>query len=265
MTTCHLHLAACETEFSSWSASLTFILAKTPNVSSGGIRNTERSANNLYVSVIDTEMLWDTTPAFYVPLLDFLNSGNRYFPHEYLVHGVIKGSWYKAVKYRDLEVAATGRWNIPICPFYTCLDLNMQPITEEWIKDMKEIAKHFGRKFELPMTIALLCCEKCDDDCWLCGIKKVVLDVILDGIHELTIPTSCKKPHTHAHTISKGNFQDTIQMTRLLRVVWRQVKHGRILHDASQSRSQRSTVQQLRLQQRQPRYVDPDSWLDLGW
>ena len=69
MVSRHLCVFHIETEFSSWSASLNYILSKCPGISSAGIRYSERDEDHVYVSVIDTEMLWETNQVFYVPLL----------------------------------------------------------------------------------------------------------------------------------------------------------------------------------------------------
>jgi hypothetical protein len=56
-----------ETEFSSWATSPGFVLQRLPGITDGGRDYVSR--DGAYVSVIATEMLWETNQIFYVPLL----------------------------------------------------------------------------------------------------------------------------------------------------------------------------------------------------
>ena len=73
------------TEFSSWAASPGFVLQRVPEYSGGRADYFDRSEDNRYVSIIDTEMLWETNQAFYVPLLGtYLCTIPRLIEHEHV-------------------------------------------------------------------------------------------------------------------------------------------------------------------------------------
>ena len=223
------HLRVCthiETEFSSWTASLSYILHGCPGIGSGNVDLNERDTDEMHISIIDVEMLWDTNQIFYVPLLDFLSPGNMNFAHEYLVHGKIEGPWYKAIPYSALknvpELCITPHWHFGGDEFPSVR------LTEEDVRWACKLGELFGDKFALPMTLAVLCCTKRDSDLWMHGVGSQDIDILLEGIEGLEIPESWKKRHpVTGHTISCENFSDTRQMTTLVRKLVRHFRsHG---------------------------------------
>lgn len=90
----HLLCLHIDTEFSSWTASFNFVASMCPGIPSCGKSYASRYQKNLYISVIDVEMLWETNQAFYVPSLNTLHKGvlehlglgrKCNYPEEYLV------------------------------------------------------------------------------------------------------------------------------------------------------------------------------------
>jgi hypothetical protein len=209
----HLQWQYIATEFSSWSASLVFILNKCP-----GTYNQSRDNGNLYVSVIDVEMLQESNQIFYVPLLEFLKPGAWPYPHEYLVHGVVKGPWHRALPYGSF----TSLW---ICVDPSFSGTPVDPVTADYVQQARKIGDLFGGEFALPITLAILCCLRRDRDLWVHGVSTKDLDTIIRGIKGLKIPESWRKRHPIVgHAISCQNFNDTKQTTMLIRAVMRHFK-----------------------------------------
>ena len=216
------HLSTCdhiETEFSSWSASLTFILNKCPGVGTGGVKLASRSHENLHVSVIDTKWLWDTNQVFYAPLLDFLSPDDFGYPHEYLLHGVVQGRWYKAIPYSVLE--ASPGFTFSSDWYFRSDKVECAPLTKEAVDMARTAAELFGETWTLPMMLALLCCHKRQNELWRHGIDDSDLQMVMDGIQGLRIPQSWKKDRTITghHVISSRNYNDTKQLARLMRAL----------------------------------------------
>lgn len=212
---CHLHLCKdIATEFSSWSASLNWILNKCPDVGSGGLLYEERDNEHLYLCVIDVEMLRDTNQAFYAPALDFLRPGQMDYPHEYLVHGVVQGPWYHCIRYS----AILPIWQELLCPTWNFRDdaFPVQPLTAQVMNEARKIGELFGEKFCLGMTLAILCCQKHDPRCWEDGIFEDDIQVILGGVKDMKAPKRCRlKDASIGKTMKDSNFDDTWQMPRL--------------------------------------------------
>jgi hypothetical protein len=208
----HLQWQYIATEFSSWSASLVFILNKCP-----GTYNESRDVSSLYVSIIDVEMLQETNQIFYVPLLDFLKPGEWNYPHKYLVYGVVKG-WHKALPYVSFtNLWISGNLSFGISP--------PNPLTEDNVQQARKIGDLFGGEFALPITLAISCCLRRDRDLWMRGVSTKDLEIVLRGIKGLKIPESWRKRHPIVgHTISCQNFDDTKQMTMLTSALMRHFK-----------------------------------------
>jgi hypothetical protein len=157
------HLAGTKdirTEFSSWSHSPYFAFYYAHRRSPSG---------NVHVAIIDTEELFKTNPAFHVPVLGkILGKGYRY-EEEYLVHGVIKGQYYKAVAYRELcdlgllkQLPGLDKHHID--PFdiwsFRALPGEEEDYTTDELHQLRKIALTYGDYFSLPMAIVLFCCKK---------------------------------------------------------------------------------------------------------
>ena len=157
-----------------------FILNKCPST-----YNQSKDNGNLYVSVIDVEMLWETNQTFYVPLLDFLKPGEWSYPHKYLVHGVVRGPWHKAVPYEsftDLRISD--------CVCFCKILTPIEPLTEACIQRARNSGELFGDEFALPITLASMSCKRRDRDVWMHGVSKGDLKSVLHGIKGLKVPES---------------------------------------------------------------------------
>jgi hypothetical protein len=219
MTKAHLDTRQdIETEFSSWSASLTFILNKCPGVGTGGVKLASRGHENLHVSVIDTKMLWATNQVFYAPLLGFLSPGDFGYPHEYLLHGVVQGSWYKATPYSVLQ--SSPGFGFSSSWYFHADAVECEPLTKEAVETARAAAELFGEKWTLPMMLAILSCQRREKDLWRYGVKEDDLNKVLDGIQGLRVPARWRKDKTiTGHIISSKNYSDTRQLTRLMRAL----------------------------------------------
>jgi hypothetical protein len=157
------HLAGTKdirTEFSSWSHSPYFAFYYAHQRSPSG---------NVHVAIIDTEELAKINPAFHVPVLGKILGKGYSYEEEYLVHGVIKGQYHKAVAYRELcdlgllkQLPGLDKRHID--PFNT-VSIRAFPgeeanHTTDELHQLRKIALTYGDCFSLPMAIVLFCCKK---------------------------------------------------------------------------------------------------------
>lgn len=155
------------TEFSSWSASPMFALRY-----AAGWRN-NHAADNVHLSIVDTADLPNT--ALHVqslkPVYDYCsrNFSFTWLHLEYLIHGVIKGSAYKAVRlqklmdnglYQHVPELSTTR-------FTGLSKIELMPLAgpavipnEATLRGMVRVAKLFGFRFHTAVVVALMCCVK---------------------------------------------------------------------------------------------------------
>ena len=186
----------------------------------GGVKLASRSHENLHVSVIDTRWLWGTNQVFYAPLLDFLRPGDFGYPHEYLLHGVVQGRWYKAVPYNVLESSPGFKFSSEW--YFRSDEVECAPLTKEVVDVARITAKLFGETWILPVMLAIISCQKRENDLWRHGVDENDLQKVLDGIQGLRIPESWKRDKTiTGHIISTRNYSDTRQLTRLMRALVR--------------------------------------------
>lgn len=216
------HLNTCdhiETEFSSWSASLSFVLNKCPGVGTAGLKLAKRNHEEMHICIIDTKMLWETNQAFYVPLLDFMSPGDFNYSHEYLVHGIIEGPWYKAIPYSVLE--SSPGFDFSSTWYFNYESVPVEPLTKEVVEMARTAGKLFGPYFTLPVMLAILSCKRRDDDLWRHGVDNEAVEKVLNELpNTFKIPESWKKDRTiTGHVISTRNYSDTKQMTRLMRAM----------------------------------------------
>jgi hypothetical protein len=185
----------------------------------------------MYICIIDTKMLWKTNQAFYVPLLDFMSPGDFNYSHEYLVHGVIEGSWYKAIPYSVLESSPgfsfSSNW------YFNDESIPVEPLTEEAVEMARTAGKLFGGYFTLPMMLAILSCRRRDEALWRHRVDDEAVDKVLKALPStFKIPESWMKDRTiTGHVISTRNYSDTKQMTRLMRAMVNRSKGKRNVHD----------------------------------
>ena len=135
--------------------------------------------------------------------------------HEYLVHGVVRGPWYKA---------------IPFAAFRTPLCINMYKswhfaggsvrcnyLNDEIIQIARHVGLQVGDNFALPMTLAYLCSGIREPELWMKGVESKDFALVAYGIKGLKVPASWKIAQTKTgYAISSKNFSDTKQLTRLI-------------------------------------------------
>ena len=135
--------------------------------------------------------------------------------HEYLVHGVVRGPWYKAIPFTAFTtprcINMYKSWHLG-GGFVPCSFLN-----NEVIHIARKVGVQFGDDFALPMTLAYLCCDKHEPKPWMIGVRGKDFALVVYGIKGLKIPASWKTAQTYTgHAISSKNFSDTKQLTRLI-------------------------------------------------
>lgn len=175
-----------QTEFSSWASSFGVAFHYF------GSQKQHRGADDstIYLSIIDTQALWDRNAIFYAPHLAFLNPETRNYNHEYLAHGVIYGPAHKAMPlkvFKDAGVhcrlACTPNIRLPILTDDDDPPISITPVSME---RGRAIGDKYGGMFALPMCLAVVCRIKRDADLFRKGVEN--LDVILRGIRDLAIP-----------------------------------------------------------------------------
>ncbi|KAF2481373.1 hypothetical protein BDY17DRAFT_187544 [Neohortaea acidophila] len=154
------------TPFSSWSASLTFVLAF--------LLDSFAKTDDIYISIIDTKELWASNPVFWVPSLLFLPD---YIPNyeEYLLYGVVQGRWHKSVPLRKFLDARLGLHGIEGC--------FVNGVTPESMERAATVARAYGPDFALPVYLAIFC-----EGGILPNGSTANLNAILGGIAPVDIP-----------------------------------------------------------------------------
>lgn len=206
-----------ETELSSWAGSLSFALNNVAASQLGG-HYADEALDGAHIAIIDTKELWDDVrvPVFYVPELDFLQPGGMNYPHEYLAHGIIKGSAYKAMPLRIfnevITLAARKYKSFRVDDGQECHE-----IVRESIDKARKIGDQYGDKFALPMLLAVLCRKKRDSKLFQEGIEEKQFNRLMDRISDLTIPGEWQddSPVDREYEIKNG-FGDVEQMCRLI-------------------------------------------------
>lgn len=174
----------------------------------------------MHVSVIDTQMLWDTNQAFFVPSLDFLDEGEFDYRHEYLVHGVIEGPAYKTIPFQNLADMPGLEYSID----YQILQSSTVPIkfiTDDEVTTARKTGELFGDTFFLGVMLAALSSQKRERYAWLHGVPDEDLEKVFKGIEWMLVPVGwmtdkmMKKPGL----LNPRNFDDARQEVRLMRAL----------------------------------------------
>lgn len=201
-----------ETELSSWAASLSFALN---NVAASQLGGSYDNIDNAHIAIIDTKELWHDAEIFYVPHLDFLETGSMNYPHEYLAHGVIQGPAYKAVPMRVFkETIALGAGG---ASFRMDDGQENHEIGRHSIERARKIADQYGGDFVLPMFLAVLCRKKRDSKLFREGVEEKQFNRIMDDISDLEIPEKWHHDQLvdREYEINSG-FGDVEQLCRLI-------------------------------------------------
>ncbi|CAD0029676.1 unnamed protein product [Aureobasidium pullulans] len=149
-------------EFSSWSHS--------PYFAFHHAKNRNKQSGTAHVAIIDTEELASSNPAFHVPVLGkILNLYEPYtYDEEFLIHGVIKGKFYKAVPFAKLhdlglitQLPALKLHNHAFGRGATyALPKEVIPYSVSELSGLQRIALVYGTTFAIPFAIVLFCCKR---------------------------------------------------------------------------------------------------------
>ena len=214
-----------KTEFSSWAASLAFVLNFCPGVLVGSCSDQPKDLGDYYIGVIDTKQLWHSNQIYHVPKLDFLSPGNMNFDHEYLAHGVIKGPAYRAVCVESLfSISFTYSQVLNFDQFWTkCI-----PVKPDIVQAARKAGELFGSTFAMPMTLAILCCVKRDYRLYQKSVMAKELDTVLNGIKDLKISQGWDDDEAIlTDVVYTKNFSDVGQTIRLMRALVQHCQDGR--------------------------------------
>lgn len=147
---------ASKTELSSCTASLSWVMEYAVDHRGG-----EEEKENCYISIIDTQGLFDRREIFLVPDLAFLGHELDQFHMGYIGHGVITGQFHRAMP------ANCFRSKVPRYNFYQIASFNNnynnigeRTITQVVVEEAGRIREFYDLHFTLPMTLAILCTDR---------------------------------------------------------------------------------------------------------
>lgn len=225
--------ASFSTEFSSWSASLDFVL----NYAAKHLFDNSANPHDTHISMLDTNLLPERNHTYYVPLLKLLAVGSRERKKyakchvEYLIHGVIDGAAYKTASFQEM----TKNGLIDYFPLYKpragikIYDKENQSHNSQRIvrvdcigvNSLRDVAGLFGDKFETPMLIALICLHRRDVGYWS-SIRPGDLDVVEDALAGTNIGEYFPNgEYTFTPLdIYTMEYQDVMQMIRLVKALY---------------------------------------------
>lgn len=136
---------------------------------------------SVYISIIDTYKLGSGVQIFFVPELDFLKPGEMNYYHEYLAHGIIEGSGYKAMPITTFLKAGVQVDSLPALDLDAGLEHSgLQAITTKDIEIAKSVGKKYGKRFELAMTLAIVCLRLRDTSLFRNGVLQ--LESMAEGL-----------------------------------------------------------------------------------
>ena len=250
------------TEFSSCSASLCYVLKKCPGLGTGSTTYECAPDDHLFVSVVD--VLCKANQAFYVPLLDFLTPGQPWlwdYSHETLVHGVVTGPYYKAIRYNSLQPGPRTLLCQRTLGYYDWYqrpdDISAEALTGQQLTVARKVGVMFGDHFAFEVTVALLCCRKRRS----AGLQVETLNMIMTILKGMKLPPRCFQSDRFLNKpISTKHFSDTLQLQQLSAALRLRLK---LEHEASKRRSENKSsraVKQFaeqRAGQRRPDHTRP--------
>ena len=211
------------TEFSSWTASISYAMDMKCFA-----KRVYRA--NTYISIIDTKAL-PVNQIFHVPSLEFLAPGVfKPYDHEYLAHGVITGSAHRAVLLKDFH-AAVWNYGPSARHIQTC-----RPIPKEMIVNARFVGQHYGNDFALPIMLALICVAR--REAQLFDIESEQFNAVWQGIAGLRVPEDWSKAKTIMEDIvTTQGWHDIKQFIQLMRAVGHKKAHATEPGDKSLERA----------------------------
>ena len=177
----HMCTNECETEFSSWSPSLRFILYFR--------KRFKHEKLTSHISIIDTRKLPGHVRILHAPQLDFLKRDLELSSAKYLVHGIIDGPAYKAVRLEDLETSGMRtftRKTEDLTSEYFAQGLYALNIERD-IADAGQVAALFGESFQAAVFVAVLAVRFEHNHIWMEGVSRN-LESTAGALRELSVP-----------------------------------------------------------------------------
>ena len=179
----HIHKSkgTFQTELSSWAASLSVAM---------GVARLFLNAEDedCYISIIDTKGLWTHNQIFFVPDLAFLGLNVYHNNLEYIAHGVIRGPFHRACGIEVFHSTLIKGYNFPPIIHFPNDYFKMRAVSinESMVKEARKIGEHYGSRFTLPMTLALISVSKCRPSLFNQGDEE--LKTVLRLITTLEVP-----------------------------------------------------------------------------
>ena len=199
------------TEFSSWTASLSYAMLFFPN----------EDTDEVYISITDTA-LKPHNDIFFVPDLAFLTTrGNlNKMHHEYLAHRPIRGPAHRTVPLRVLLEAGFHLGSLYV-PGKKIMDHHPQKVTVSEVRRARSVAEHYGHQFAAPVALALLSLEQRSVPLFL-REGDVDLKTVLKGLDGLHIPRKWSQDTTIMEDVAfMGNYFEVRQFIHLMRAIVR--------------------------------------------
>lgn len=177
MATRHmLKQRAADTVFSSWTQSLQWVLELAKDLTT---HDRQGLLDSTHISIVDTKKLDKNNVVLFTPPMNKLlrggrgatnrdNPGTFTYPvpmnnyHEFLAFGVIAGTAYKAVLYRDMvklspsPAHGKNKFDSTLTELLHDTPMAGEPTIKAVVESCRDDARLFGPQFELPMTAYLI-------------------------------------------------------------------------------------------------------------
>lgn len=230
MTQAHLSQDDVPTHFTSWTQHLSVALTYGEEFD-----RREDDKGTAHISIIDTELLGQTNPIFYVPDLGecFEIEDFQYdeFVEEYLAHGIIENLVaHGAVPLSTLMAEGLLQW-FPACSELTfesdpgMLPPSVFPIDMKWMSILSNVSMPYDgpARFHIVFCIALLCLHRVDERLFANGVPRWFLEAFSSPLSFQKIPDWSTSPAIMTDVIFQYRDEDDLgdvkQMVRLMRAI----------------------------------------------
>ena len=207
------HLRTCsnanfETQFSSWSPSLSYVMDVAASF-----------PESAQISILDTSKASDNG-IFHVPLLQHFDREKFFwYSWEYLAHGIITGQALRAIPLQAFRDAGFETMDGHVHGLSRWTPGAASPLseTEELVQQARKIGEQYGGAFTLPVTLALICRNKRDRENFRNGIPE--LQTVLNGLEGLYLPTDWDADATimEDDVVNIQGWGEVEQLIRLMR------------------------------------------------
>lgn len=140
------------------------------------------------------------------------------------MHGVVKGPWYKAIRFSALRATCDLKALVDFTWIFT-RDLTVHAISKQQVATARRAGELFGDRFAFAITIMLLCCKKRERELWQNRVDSRSLEIIIEGIQGLKPPEGWGKPGQFLSLPidTTHNFSDTLQRQKLVLTLYRRL------------------------------------------